>query len=118
MDPRLQRRIQRYGWDKAAAVYEPYWQAQLRPAQDRLLDLAALQPGEHVLDVACGTGLVTFRAAALAGPAGGVLAADISETMVARVEEESRARGIANVRAVRMDAEALDVPEGSFDAVL
>jgi ubiquinone/menaquinone biosynthesis C-methylase UbiE len=118
VDPKLQRRVQRYGWDRAAALYEPYWQAQLRPAQDRMLDLAALQPGEQVLDVACGTGLVTLRVAALVGPAGRVLATDISETMIARVEEQSRVRGLANVRALRMDAEALDVADASFDAVL
>ena len=44
------------------------------PAQDLLLELAALKPGEHVLETASGTGLVTFRAAdavgALAGSAG------------------------------------------------
>ena len=44
MDARLQLRVQRYGWDKAAAHYESYWSAQLRPAQDRLLQLAALSP--------------------------------------------------------------------------
>ena len=58
MDARLQRRVQRYGWDKAAASYESHWQRQLAPAQDRLLDLAALQPGERVIEVAAGTGLV------------------------------------------------------------
>ena len=54
MDARLQRRVQRYGWDKAAALYEGYWQQQLAPAQDRLIALAALQPGERVIDVAAG----------------------------------------------------------------
>ena len=52
MDARLQRRIQRYGWDLAAAVYEPLWRAQLACAQEKLLDCAALAPGERVLDVA------------------------------------------------------------------
>jgi hypothetical protein len=51
MDPALQRRVQRYGWDKAAASYERFWSAQLQPAQDRLLELAAIQPGDHVLDL-------------------------------------------------------------------
>jgi hypothetical protein len=38
MDAKLQRRIQRYGWDKAVDDYEPHWQQQLAPAQARLLD--------------------------------------------------------------------------------
>ena len=38
MDPRLQRRVQRYGWDRAAAVYEHGWQAQLAPAHELMLE--------------------------------------------------------------------------------
>ena len=47
MDPKLQRRVQRYGWDKAADFYEKAWQNQLEPAQARLLEMANLQPGER-----------------------------------------------------------------------
>jgi hypothetical protein len=53
-DTRLQRRIQRYGWDLAARDYEPLWLGALAPAQARLLQCAALRPGEQVLDVASG----------------------------------------------------------------
>ena len=63
MEQRLQRRVQRYGWDLAAASYEALWQAQLAGVQAELLASAALAPGGQVLDVACGTGLVTFCAA-------------------------------------------------------
>jgi ubiquinone/menaquinone biosynthesis C-methylase UbiE len=118
MDAKLQRRVQRYGWDKAAGSYERFWQAQLAPAQDRLIDMAALRPGERVLDVACGTGLVTFRAATLVGPSGGVVATDISDAMVATIREEAARRQLAQVTASRNDAEALDVPDGSFDVAL
>jgi ubiquinone/menaquinone biosynthesis C-methylase UbiE len=119
MDPRLQRRIQRYGWDRAADTYDTSWAAQLKPAQDRLLGLAALQLGERVLDVACGTGLVTFRAAEAVGPQGHVLAVDISDRMVERVIDEAREKGVAHVAARRLAAEALEgVPDASFDAVL
>jgi ubiquinone/menaquinone biosynthesis C-methylase UbiE len=118
MDPRLQRRVQRYGWDKAAPYYEQYWQHQLAPAQRRLLELAALAPGERVLDVACGTGLVTFPAAAAVGPGGAVLATDLSDAMVAAVAPDAARRGLSQVTARRMDAEQLDIPDASFDAVL
>jgi ubiquinone/menaquinone biosynthesis C-methylase UbiE len=83
MDPSLQRRVQRYGWDKASAYYEASWQNQLKPAQDLLLEMADLQPGECVLDTACGTGLVSFRALQKLGGNGRVTGTDISEKMVA-----------------------------------
>ena len=67
MDARLQRRVQRYGWVKAAADNDRSWSRQIEPAQTCLFKLAALQPGERVLDVACGTGLVTIPAAAAVG---------------------------------------------------
>jgi ubiquinone/menaquinone biosynthesis C-methylase UbiE len=118
VDARLQRRIQRYGWDKAAGLYERYWQEQLAPAQNRLMELAVPEPGMRVLDVACGTGLVTFRVASMVGPSGSVVATDISEAMVATVAEEASERGCANVTAQRMDAETLQFPDASFDLSL
>lgn len=117
MEAKLQRRVQRYGWNKAAAHYEGFWSEQLRPAQDLMLTMAALKPGERVLDVACGTGLVTFRAADAVGPSGFVAASDISEDMVAAVAAAANARGIAGDFR-RMDAESLAHPDGEFDAVL
>lgn len=118
MDPRLQRRVQRYGWDKAADYYEGYWSSQLAPAQDLLLDMAALQPGERVLEVACGTGLVTFRAAASVGDDGHVVGTDISGEMVNRVTDEAQRRGVDNVTFDRMEAENLKVEDSGFNAVL
>jgi ubiquinone/menaquinone biosynthesis C-methylase UbiE len=119
MDPRFQRRVQRYGWDKAAGLYERYWAQQIEPAQSRLLELAAIAPGERVLDVACGTGLVTLRAAALAGVAGEVIGTDISDQMVATAAGHvAGAEGIAKVQFERMDAESLTFTDSSFDIAL
>jgi SAM-dependent methyltransferase len=119
MDARLQRRIQRYGWDKAAAMYEQSWQRQLAPAQRTMLALAGLAPGEHVVDVACGTGLVTFAAAEAVGPTGVVVGTDISETMVTLAAARGRSRGLNHVRFERMDAEDLSpLEDASFDVAL
>jgi hypothetical protein len=57
MEPSLQRRVQRYGWDKASVYYETYWQKQLYPAQQKLLELADIKAGDRIIDIA-GTGLV------------------------------------------------------------
>lgn len=118
MDPALQRRVQRYGWDKAAAYYENFWQQQLKPAQEKLLELANLQPGNKVIDIACGTGLVSFPAADKVGPDGLVLATDISDAMVRIGNDTAAAKSYRNVRFERMDAEALQAPDNNFDASL
>jgi ubiquinone/menaquinone biosynthesis C-methylase UbiE len=118
VDARLQRRVQRYGWDKAAAYYDQYWARQLEPAQDRVLAMAAIREGEWVIDVACGTGLVTFRAADATGPTGKVVATDISDAMTERVTAVASERGLAHVTTERADAETIGQADGSFDVAL
>ena len=118
MDAKLQRRVQRYGWDLAAEDYEPLWRSQLAVAQAALVDGCDLAAGEAVLDVACGTGLVTFAAASTVGPTGRVLGVDISGQMVEAGCRRAREGGRSNVQFARMDAEALALPEASFDVAL
>jgi ubiquinone/menaquinone biosynthesis C-methylase UbiE len=118
MDARLQRRVQRYGWDKASGEYERYWRRQLEPAQVQLLALAALRPGERVLDIACGTGLVTFPAARAVGPSGSVVATDLSQDMVTRAAELAETLDVTNATFERMDAEDLQREPNTFDAAL
>jgi len=50
-----------------------------------LVERAALQPGERVLDLAAGTGWVTLPAAHRVGPAGAVLGVDVTDAMLAVV---------------------------------
>jgi ubiquinone/menaquinone biosynthesis C-methylase UbiE len=118
MEAALQRRIQRYGWDKAALYYENFWQEQLKPAQNKLLEMANLQPGEKLIDIACGTGLVSFPAAEKIGPSGFVLATDISDGMVKICTETATEKKIRNIQFKRMDAEQLDVPDAEYDVAL
>jgi ubiquinone/menaquinone biosynthesis C-methylase UbiE len=118
MQPKLQRRIQRYGWDLAAGDYEPLWRTQLASAQKELLALARLAPGERVLDVACGTGIVTLGAAHAVGANGYVLGVDLSGQMVDSGRRRAEALGLSNTRFERMDAEQLDLPDAGFDVAL
>ena len=118
MEARLQRRVQRYGWDLAATSYEPLWRTQLATAQQELMRHAALVPGERVLDVACGTGLAAVEAAEAVGAAGSVVGIDLSGRMIDAARQRAAACGVANATFERMDAESLDLPDASFDVVL
>src|SRR5271168_403673 len=118
MEARLQRRIQRYGWDLAANDYQPLWQEQLAGAQGAMMALASLAPRNKVLDVACGTGLVSFEAARAVGPDGQVLGVDLSGRMVSSAERRAKELKLSNCSFARMDAEALGLPDATFDVVL
>jgi len=118
MDARLQRRVQRYGWDLAAHEYDGLWQSQLAVAQTAVLAAASLVPGERVLDLACGTGLVSFEAARAVGPDGRVLGIDLSGGMVDAARQRAAGRRVPNIAFARMDAEALALPDASFDVAL
>lgn len=118
MTPKLQTRVQRYGWDKAAPYYDAGWKDSLAPAQQALLEMAAAQPGETVLDLACGTGLVTFPLVDQIGPDGDVIATDLSDVMVEHIRREATSRQLSNVSAFRANAEDLSaIKDQSCDLV-
>ena len=97
--------------------YQTFWQEQLRPAHERVLTTADLRPGQHVIDVACGTGMVTLPAATAVGPDGHVLATDLSQKMVDDTARRARLAGLANVEVRRCDAEQLEAT-GPYDVGL
>lgn len=118
MNERFQRRIQRYGWDKAAPFYEASWEKPLAPAHQELLRLAEPRLGESVLDIACGTGMVTFPIADAVGPDGRVVATDLSDRMVAAVRRVAQEDYHLQVEAFRADAESLTaIGNKTFDLV-
>ena len=118
MDPHLQLRVQRYGWDAAAPYYHDGWEEQLRPAHDHLMRMANIRPGQHVLEIACGSGLVTTRLAHAVGASGAVLATDISQGMLKDLEQRLDLDLRTCVTFERMPAEALTVLDDAFDAAV
>jgi ubiquinone/menaquinone biosynthesis C-methylase UbiE len=84
----------------------------------RLVTLAQIPSGAHVLDVATGRGAVLFSAAEVVGPQGHVTGIDLSEMMIQANREEIKQLGLQNVKSHRMDAEYLEFPDASFDCVL
>lgn len=115
MHPDLQRRVQRYGWDKAATYYENCWLEQLKPAHDLLMEISDVQEDEQILDIAAGTGLVSFRLIDKAGANGNLMATDISDAMVAIGNEICESKKLRNISFKRMDAENLDCENDTFN---
>jgi len=87
-------------------------------ATEMMLDLAAVQPGSRVLDVAAGSGESTLMAARRVGSIGHVLAADISASMLNVAAEAARKDGLTNMETRVMNAENLTLNADSFDAVI
>lgn len=92
--------------------------ANLGAATEVMLELAGVQAGSRVLDVAAGTGESTLIAARRVGPSGYVLAADISASMLEVAAETARKEGLTNVETRVMNAENLALDADSFDAVI
>jgi SAM-dependent methyltransferase len=83
-----------------------------------MLQAADLQPGDRVLEVAGGAGRVGLQAAAEVGPEGSVLCSDFSEEMVRVAGERFERLDVSNIEALPLDAQDLDLDDGSFDVVL
>ena len=83
-----------------------------------LVDLAQLQKGQHVLDIATGTGIVAIAAAQIVGNQGKVIGVDISSGMLAQAQRKIDAAGLQNIELIEVDADYLNFPDDSFDAIL
>jgi enediyne biosynthesis protein CalE5 len=84
----------------------------------RLLELAAPQPGDRVIELACGPGAVGLAAAELVGPGGQVVLSDVVPEMTAIAAARADAAGVTNVVTRELDLERIDEPAASYDVVL
>src|SRR3954454_12870829 len=121
MDPETFRVQSRESWESAA----PGWAARADafehdtlPVSRWLVDHLSLQPGHTVLELAAGTGDTGFLAAELVKPGGRLISTDGAEAMVEAARERGERRGMDNVEYRTMEAEWIDQPAASVDAVI
>jgi len=101
----------------AAELYQSFFVPSIAtPVSGELLRNAALQPGARVLDVACGTGVVTRAAAEQVGPTGSVTGIDVAPDMIA-VAKTIPAGG-APITWQEADAASLPLPDEFYDVGL
>src|SRR6266566_1510932 len=95
-----------------------YVDARAAVVTEKLLELSSPQPGERVLELACGPGGAGIAAAERVGPEGEVVLSDIAPEMTEIAAQRAKARGLANVRTRELDLEDIDEPDASYDALL
>ena len=108
-------------WDLASESFlrcskmdEPFEQ----PVNDRLIELAEIQSGYTVVDVATGIGDPALSVARRVGPSGRVIATDQSTAMLAIAAGRARDAGLTNIEFRRLDANVFDFPNETIDAIV
>ncbi len=114
------REVIRQEWQAAAPSWRK-WSSQLafqsRQATELVVQGAALSPGQHVLDLASGSGEPALSVSVAIGPQGRVLATDLLLEMLEIAQENAAARRLTNIDFRAADAEQLPFPERFFDRI-
>jgi ubiquinone/menaquinone biosynthesis C-methylase UbiE len=117
MEPNVGTRWQLIGGNAAETYHRLLVPGMFAPLAPRLVELSGIKPGDQVLDVACGTGVVSRVAAERVGATGGVVGLDFSPAMIAVAREIRQPLGPA-IEWLEANALAMPLPDNSFDVVL
>jgi ubiquinone/menaquinone biosynthesis C-methylase UbiE len=121
-DPEQFKAQQRQMWDNVAAGWQAWWatfESGAQKVSDKIVELAEIKPGDRVLDIATGIGEPAITAARRVRPSGKVVATDFSPQMLAIARARAKMLGLDSVMEFKeCDAETLDFPKSSFNAVL
>jgi SAM-dependent methyltransferase len=120
-EPDDPRGLIRDAWESVADVWarpDPGFDPVADKVSAWIVDAARLQPGQHVLELACGPGATGLLAAERVRPGGRVLLSDVAEGMVDAARRRAAAQGADNVDFKVMDAEWIDEPAARFDAIV
>ena len=109
------------GWEEAASGWvrrRELLREFAAPVAHWMVDAIAPQPGQRVLELAAGLGDPAMLSAELVAPMGGVVISDQAEAMLAGARARSAELGLSNVEFQVLNAEWIDLPVASVDAVL
>jgi SAM-dependent methyltransferase len=117
--PEPDRRTTAFAASAVPESYEHYLAAVLfGPWAEILLDTVGVRPGDQVLDVASGTGVVARLAAAQGGKAGRVVASDVSSAMLTHAATVPSPVDAAPIEYLEASVTELPLEDASFDVVL
>lgn len=94
--------------------HEATVEAMMADVSDRLMERAAVGPGDRVLEVGCGGGGLSVRLARAVGRDGAVLGLDVSARLLARAEGRRAEAGLAQLSFREADAQVAALPEAGF----
>jgi SAM-dependent methyltransferase len=100
------------------AEHAAYADARGADVAETMLELTTPQPGERVLELACGPGGLGLAAAQRVAPGGSVVLSDVVPEMTSIAAARASALGLDNVTARDLDLEQIDEPDASYDVVL
>ncbi|GET38013.1 class I SAM-dependent methyltransferase [Microseira wollei] len=107
-----------YGFNLAAAGYDRAALRHLPNCAKQLVELARLQNGQKVLDIATGTGTAAIAISSKVSSTGQVVGIDLSQDMLAQAQQKIKTAEITNIELRQEDAEKLSFSDNSFDAVI
>jgi ubiquinone/menaquinone biosynthesis C-methylase UbiE len=108
-------------WSLSGAGPETYEQYQVpaifEPLARMLLERVGLTGGQHVLDVACGTGIIARKAAEIVGNSGRIIGVDFNNSML-EVAKKNTASEASNIEWLKADAGDLPIDDSTIDVVI
>ena len=119
VDPGNEAQLAAWDGDEGAywAAHADRFDQAIAGHHEPFMAAAAIRLGEHVLDVGCGTGQTTLEAAARS-ETGDVLGVDLSAAMLEVARQRAAARGVANARFLKADAQIHPFAPGASDVAI
>ncbi len=120
-NPDRYKKVTTEEWQRAATGWHkwiPFISELFKAATNKMLDLAHVQSGHRVLDIAAGDGDQSIMAAKRVGAGGYVLATDISSNLLAYAKKAAEEAELNNFETRLMDGENLELEDSTFDSAI